>query len=84
MIDSTTTLQQNSPLQRRTSSSAILLADVNLLEMIATLIPGLSRRVVGILIGLIEVILEGGEDDCEFLCDIGRYPWRGPPIHSSG
>lgn len=48
------------------SPASTLLADVNLLEMIGTLIPGLSRRVVGILVGMIEGLLEGAEGDCEF------------------
>lgn len=43
----------------------ILLADVGLLEMIATLLPNLSRRIITILVEVIDTIMGQHSDDCE-------------------
>jgi hypothetical protein len=43
----------------------VLLADVGLLEMIATLLPNLSKRIITILVEVIDTILTGQSDDCE-------------------
>jgi hypothetical protein len=41
-----------------------LLADVGLLEMIATLLPNLSRRIITILVEVIDTIMGQHSDDC--------------------
>jgi hypothetical protein len=43
----------------------VLLADVGLLEMIATLLPNLSRRIITILVEVIDTIMGQHSDDCE-------------------
>jgi hypothetical protein len=42
----------------------VLLADVGLLEMIATLLPNLSRRIITILVEVIDTIMGQHSDDC--------------------
>jgi hypothetical protein len=42
----------------------VLLADVGLLEMIATLLPNLSRRIITILVEVIDTIMGQRSDDC--------------------
>jgi hypothetical protein len=44
----------------------VLLSDVGLLEMIATLLPNLSKRIITILVEVIDTILTQRSDDCEF------------------
>jgi hypothetical protein len=42
----------------------VLLADVGLLEMIATLLQNLSRRIITILVEVIDTIMGQHSDDC--------------------
>ncbi|OCF37694.1 hypothetical protein I316_00821 [Kwoniella heveanensis BCC8398] len=48
------------------SSHHILLADVELLEMIATLLPNLTRRIIQTLNGIIDDLLSNKKCDCEW------------------
>jgi len=43
----------------------VLLANVALLNMIATLLPNLSRRIITILVEVIDIIMGQHSDDCE-------------------
>lgn len=48
----------------------VLLADVGLLEMIATLLPNLSRRIITILVEVIDTIMGQHSDDCASISEL--------------